>query len=85
MEDAATAEISRAQVWKWIQSEHGILDNGEKVTKQLVQQVVKEELSKIENNNKLNLPYTKAAEIFEKMAKNDKLDDFLTIPLYKHF
>lgn len=85
MEDAATAEISRAQVWNWIQSRHGILEDGQKITKDLVKQVVKEELTKIEQNNPHNLPYKKAAGIFEQMCTSDRLEDFLTIPLYKHF
>lgn len=72
-------------MWNWIQSEHGILDDGQKVTKELVQQVVKDELIKIEQNNPHRLPYKKAAEIFERMCTNDRLEDFLTIPLYKHF
>lgn len=85
MEDAATAEISRAQVWNWIQSKNGRLENGEKITKQLVQQVMKDELTKIEQGNANKLPYQKAAKIFEEMCTNDRLEDFLTIPLYKHF
>lgn len=84
MEDAATAEISRAQVFNWIQSSYGKLEDDQKITKELVQKVVREELIKIEQNNTQKLPYRKAAEIFEKMCTSDKLEDFLTIPLYKH-
>lgn len=78
-------EISRAQVWNWIQSNNGKLDDGQKITKQMVQQVMKEELNKIEQNNPNKLPFRKAAEIFEQMCTKNKLEDFLTIPLYKHF
>src|SRR5205085_12030896 len=48
MEDAATAEISRAQVWQWIRHPDGKLDDGRKVTKQLFGEVLDEELAKIE-------------------------------------
>src|SRR5947209_8932867 len=47
MEDAATAEISRAQVWQWIRHSEGTLDDGRKVTKQLFGEVLEEELGKI--------------------------------------
>src|SRR5213592_2156957 len=47
MEDAATAEISRAQVWQWIRHPRGTLDDGRKVTKELFRSVLEEELAKI--------------------------------------
>src|SRR5207248_8113848 len=47
MEDAATAEISRAQVWQWIRHPCGMLDDGRKVTKELFRSVLNEELAKI--------------------------------------
>ena len=47
MEDAATAEISRSQVWQWIRSPKGVLDDGRKVTAEMVRALVAEELAKI--------------------------------------
>src|SRR6185369_12493747 len=47
MEDAATAEISRAQVWQWIRNPRGVLSDGRKVTKELFHTVLAEELEKI--------------------------------------
>ena len=47
MEDAATAEISRAQVWQWIRYPKGVLSNGQNVTMVLVEGILKEELEKI--------------------------------------
>src|SRR6185295_4051676 len=47
MEDAATAEISRAQVWQWIRHPLGVLSDGRKVTKELFRKVLDEELDKI--------------------------------------
>ena len=46
MEDAATAEISRSQIWQWIRNEV-ILDDGPLVTKDLVERMIDEELVKI--------------------------------------
>src|SRR5208282_134956 len=47
MEDAATAEISRAQLWQWIHSPKGVLDDGRKVTADMVRQWVPQELAKV--------------------------------------
>src|SRR5437660_785533 len=47
MEDAATAEISRTQVWQWVHNPHGILQDGRRVTLNLVQQIMREELDRI--------------------------------------
>jgi malate synthase len=47
MEDAATAEISRSQVWQWIRSPKGKLDDGRKVTKEMVGAMIPEEMQKI--------------------------------------
>src|SRR5947199_4992698 len=47
MEDAATAEISRAQVWQWIRNSHGVLIDGRKVTKELLRSVLEEALAKV--------------------------------------
>src|SRR5256885_4681350 len=47
MEDAATAEISRSQVWQWIRSPKGVLDDGRKVTKEMVAAMLPQEMQKI--------------------------------------
>ena len=47
MEDAATAEISRSQVWQWIRSPKGVLDDGRKITKAMVAAMIPEEMQKI--------------------------------------
>ncbi|MCK9909923.1 malate synthase A, partial [Microbacteriaceae bacterium K1510] len=46
MEDAATAEISRAQVWQWIRHPRGVLQDGRKITLEMVQQMIEEEATK---------------------------------------
>ena len=82
MEDAATAEISRSQVWQWIRSPKGVLDDGRKVTADLVRQLVPEELEKIKATG---VPgrFDRAAEIFEQMSTQDEFAEFLTLPLYE--
>jgi malate synthase len=47
MEDAATAEISRSQVWQWIRSPKGVLEDGRKVTAEMVRDMIPEELAKV--------------------------------------
>ena len=63
MEDAATAEISRSQVWQWIRSPKGVLDDGRKVTAELVRALVPEELAKIKAGGFAG-KFDRAAEIF---------------------
>lgn len=88
MEDAATAEISRAQVWQWIHNEGVSLDDGREVNLELYKQLLPEELAKIKalmgedryESGKFGL----AAEIFDKLVSNDTFEDFLTIPSYQY-
>jgi malate synthase len=82
MEDAATAEISRSQVWQWIRSPKGVLDDGRKVTADLVRTVVPEELAKIKAGG-FEGHFDRAAVIFEQMSTQDAFAEFLTLPLYE--
>jgi malate synthase len=78
MEDAATAEISRTQLWQWIQ--HGAhLDDGREVTAQLYRQIRDEELPKMGSRPHLE----KAAAIFDDLILAGELADFLTLPAYE--
>jgi malate synthase len=86
MEDAATAEISRSQVWQWIRSPKGTLDDGRKVTKALVATLIPEEMAKI--RELLGAAYGEgryddAARIFADLVNNDTFVDFLTLPAYE--
>jgi malate synthase len=88
MEDAATAEISRAQVWQWIRHPEGKLDDGRKVTKQLFGNVLDEELGKIQTQIGKSA-YDKrrfglAHELFGKITTDDEFVEFLTLPAYQH-
>ena len=86
MEDAATAEISRAQIWQWIRSPKGVLDDGRKVTVELFRELKDEEMAKIEE---LVGPmwasgaYQKAADLFDDLTVSDDFTQFLTLPAYQ--
>lgn len=82
MEDAATAEISRSQVWQWIRSPKGVLEDGRKVTAELVRAMIPEELSKITASGAEG-KFARAAEIFETMSTQESFAEFLTLPLYE--
>jgi malate synthase len=88
MEDAATSEISRSQVWQWIRHPRGVLSNGRKVTKELFRGVLDEELDKIKTQigqgTYEKRKYHLARELFEKITTNDQFADFLTLPGYEH-
>ncbi|HKX40246.1 MAG TPA: malate synthase A [Burkholderiaceae bacterium] len=82
MEDAATAEISRSQVWQWIRSPKGVLEYGRKVTAELVKALVPEELAKIKAGG-FEGKFDRAAEIFTQMSTQEAFAEFLTLPLYE--
>ncbi|WP_306393724.1 malate synthase A [Telluria beijingensis] len=85
MEDAATAEISRSQVWQWIRSSKGVLDDGRKVTADMVREMIPQELEKVKavaaDGTQSN--YERAAVIFEEMSTSETFAEFLTLPLYE--
>jgi malate synthase len=85
MEDAATAEISRSQVWQWIRTPKGVLDDGRKVTAEMVRDMIPEELAKVKEvaGNGASPTYARAAEIFEEMSTSEEFAEFLTLPLYE--
>ena len=81
MEDAATAEISRAQVWQWIRHPRGLLDDGRKVTKELFRRVLDEELAKVQRfaSDRFDV----ARELFDQITTDDEFVEFLTLPGYE--
>jgi malate synthase len=83
MEDAATAEISRSQVWQWIRSAKGVLEDGRKVTADMVRAMTPEELSKVKAVVGDGVTYDRAATIFEEMSTSESFAEFLTLPLYE--
>jgi malate synthase len=87
MEDAATAEISRSQIWQWVR--HGAeLEDGRTVTRELVRELLDEETAKIrdavgEETWQAGRP-AETREIFERVALSDELLEFLTLPAYEY-
>jgi malate synthase len=86
MEDAATAEISRTQLWQWIH--HGAhLDDGRAVTAELYEQIRDEELVAIRErlgSERVQQGFLeRAVAIFDRLSLDDELADFLTIPAYE--
>jgi len=81
MEDAATAEISRSQIWQWIRSPKGVLEDGRKVTVELFRQLLGEELAKVKSAFS-DGKYDDAAKLFERITSDDKYVEFLTLPAY---
>ncbi|GAA3214714.1 malate synthase A [Nonomuraea helvata] len=83
MEDAATAEISRSQIWQWIHNDITLADTGAQVTKELVEQIISEELAGIAAepgyDEKL---YGQATALFKQVALDDDFAEFLTLPAY---
>jgi malate synthase len=85
MEDAATAEISRSQIWQWIRSPKGVLDDGRKVTVELFHKLLAEELPKVRTHLGEEAwragKYEEGAKLFEQLTVGDYVE-FLTLPAY---
>ena len=85
MEDAATAEISRTQIWQWLKN-NAVLDNGQTLTKDLVLQYEQEELVKIQeylgeerfSRGKFEL----ATKLFNELVFDENFEEFLTLKAY---
>jgi malate synthase len=85
MEDAATAEISRAQVWQWLH--HGArLVDGSVVTRELFARVVEEEMERVRDEVGLEKfstgKFTAARALFERLSTSEAFEEFLTLPAY---
>ena len=87
MEDAATAEISRSQIWQWMRSPKGVLDDGRKVTKDMFRKMLPEELDRV--RRELGEAawaagrYEEAAKLFDDITASDHYVEFLTLPGYE--
>jgi len=86
MEDAATAEISRAQLWQWIRHPRGVLDDGRKVTRELFESMLRTELDtlreRVGEQRFAAGQYRTAAELFTRLTTADEFIEFLTLPGY---
>ena len=87
MEDAATAEISRTQVWQWVKHRAKMSD-GRDVTAELVKQIIQEELEKIKtvfgNERFGSGEFGRAASLFQDMMTRHDCPDFLTLVAYDY-
>jgi malate synthase len=79
MEDAATAEICRSQVWQWLHNDVTLDDTGDKVTRDLVERLADEEIAKLGDSGR----YAPARELFMEVAVADHFTEFLTLPAYE--
>ena len=88
MEDAATAEISRSQIWQWIHNPHTALEDGRQITPELFHKTVLSVLAELKEkvgeeffaaNN-----YELAAKLFEEISLKDEFSDFLTLTAYEY-
>ena len=93
MADAATCEVSRAQLWVWIKYK-AKLNDGRIIDKKLIDELIKDELNKIKkrfaewkkktgNTSLDHVSFEDASKIFLDMITKENFDDFLTLPLYE--
>jgi malate synthase len=80
MEDAATAEIARSQVWQWLHNGVTLADTGRPVTRELVERVAEEEIGKLGGDP---AEFADARTLFMAVAVADEFVDFLTLPAYE--
>ncbi len=87
MEDAATAEISRTQIWQWIRHKDGKLIDGTDITVELFNEILIDELSKLEEafgaEQYSASKVSEASEIFKNLILQDDFEEFLTTSSYK--
>jgi malate synthase len=97
MEDAATAEISRAQIWQWLAHNAALADSpprsalaeqgGRKITTQLYDEILPQEMARIEKEvgsaRFVAGNYARAAQLFGEMSKAKEFAEFLTLPAYE--
>jgi len=87
MEDAATAEISRAQIWQWIRHPRGELEDGRSITLEMFEQLREEELAAIRrdvgDDAFANGDFEHAAQLIDQITREDEFVDFLTLVAYE--
>ena len=88
MEDAATAEISRAQIWQWIRHPRSATASGTKITEKMFLKVLDEEMDRIAEQigpHRIEMGnFTNAKEIFRRVVQNDEFTEFITLPAYDY-
>jgi malate synthase len=88
MEDVATAEFRRSDLWHKIRSPKGFLQDGRKIDKSMVNTMIDEELGRLKTAPPdapgVSSNYEAAAEILRKLVMDDHFEEFLTTPAYEH-
>ena len=88
MEDAATAAISRAQIWQWIHHPNGVLSDGRTVTAALCRDLFQEQLEKllktVGETRFARGNYQLARELIEGIVVRDEFTEFMTLVGYEH-
>ena len=88
MEDAATAEISRSQIWQWLHNPHTKLDDGRPITADLLRQITADVLSEIKRQvGETEFAagnYELAARLFDEISEAEEFTDFLTLKAYEY-
>ncbi|MGH8524008.1 MAG: malate synthase A, partial [Gammaproteobacteria bacterium] len=86
MEDAATAEISRAQLWQWIRYPRGVLEDGRKFTLEVFRESLTQELAQVREEigeqQFASCKFNEAARLLDKLVTTTKLPAFLTLEAY---
>ena len=85
MEDAATAEISRAQIWQWLKLA-ARLDDGRTVTPDLFKSVYADEMAKVRESVGAAYEagrFAEAIQLFSEMSLSADFEEFLTLPAYR--
>jgi malate synthase len=87
MEDAATAEISRTQIWQWIHHERGVLEDGRRITVRLFRSLLAQELDRIRtergSSRFSNGRFLEASQLLDRLVSAPTLAEFLTVPAYE--
>jgi malate synthase len=83
MEDVATAEISRSQIWQWVR--HGVVtEDGTPVTETLIRSIVEDVVDRLEGEDHPHREHLPTArKLFEEVALGEQFVDFLTLPAYE--
>jgi malate synthase len=87
MEDAATAEIARSQIWQWIRHPRGVLDDGRRVTVALFRTILGEELARLRAQQGETAyaagQFERAAGLLDSITTAERFEAFLTLPAYE--
>lgn len=84
MEDAATAEISRAQLWQWLHHRGATLENGAPITRELYQTIIDTQIKLLSGERKDQHKFREAKEILESLLYSSSFPEYLTIGAYKY-